>query len=314
MNNQTPLDVITIGEAMAMFIAQDSGDLAQVDQFTKRLAGAELNVAIGLARLGMKVGWVSRVGNDAFGRFTLETLRQKGIDSQCVTVDNRFPTGFQMKSKAENGEDPYVEYFRKGSAASHLSPDDFNPDYAGRARHLHLTGISAALSDTTFTLVNLAAQKMCSQGKTFSFDPNLRPVLWPSQKIMCDRINQLAFQANWVLPGIKEGEMLTGKSTPEAIADFYLNQGVQAVVIKLGPEGAYFKTAAGEQQIVSAVPVEHVVDTVGAGDGFAVGIISALLEGKSFAQAVIRGNRIGALAVQSIGDSEGLPTREQLGE
>ena len=96
------LDVITYGEAMTMFVANETGELDQAMQFTKRIAGAELNVSIGLSRLGMNVGWVSRVGDDSFGHFTLATLEQEGIDHQCVIVDQRFPTGFQLKSKAEN--------------------------------------------------------------------------------------------------------------------------------------------------------------------------------------------------------------------
>ncbi|PYA53364.1 2-dehydro-3-deoxygluconokinase, partial [Serratia marcescens] len=125
---QAPLDVVTLGEAMAMFVAAQTGDLAEVETFTKRIAGAELNVAIGLARLGMNVGWVSRVGNDSFGRFTLQQLKKEGINYRQVTVDGHYPTGFQVKSKTADGTDPSVEYFRKGSAASHLSVADFNPE------------------------------------------------------------------------------------------------------------------------------------------------------------------------------------------
>lgn len=115
------LDVITIGEAMAMFVATETGELSAVEHFIKRVAGAELNVATGLARLGLNVGWVSRVGDDSFGHFVLDSLKKEGIDAAGVTLDARFPTGFQLKSKVENGTDPIVEYFRKGSAASHLS-------------------------------------------------------------------------------------------------------------------------------------------------------------------------------------------------
>ena len=100
----------------------------------------------------------------------------------------------------------------------------------------------------------------------------------------------------------------------EAIADFYLSHGVRAVIIKTGSDGAWYKTADGEQGAVAAIKVDNVVDTVGAGDGFAVGVISALLEGKPLPQAVKRGNKIGSLAIQVQGDSEGLPTREALGE
>ena len=311
---ENTLDVVTIGEAMAMFVATETGDLAEVEHFMKRVAGAELNVATGLARLGLKVGWVSRVGQDSFGRFVLRSLAKEGIDARGVREDSRYATGFQMKSKVENGTDPIVEYFRKGSAASHLSPEDFRADYFASARHLHLSGVAAALSESSYALLEQAAAAMKAQGKTISFDPNLRPVLWKSEAEMVEKLNHLAFQADWVLPGIKEGMILTGQQTPQGIADYYLTRGVQAVIIKTGSDGAWFKTAAGEQGAVAAVKVDNVVDTVGAGDGFAVGVISALLEGRTLQQAIGRGNKIGALAIQVQGDSEGLPTREALGE
>lgn len=308
------LDVITIGEAMAMFVATQTGDLAEVEQFIKRVAGAELNVATGLARLGLKVGWVSRVGNDSFGRFVLNSLKKEGIDAQGVTLDERYATGFQLKSKVENGTDPIVEYFRKGSAASHLSVADYNEAYFSAARHLHLSGVAAALSASSYELLAHTARTMKAQGKTLSFDPNLRPVLWKSEAEMVEKLNRLAFQADWVLPGLREGMILTGQQTPEGIADFYLHHGVKAVVLKTGADGAWYKTADGEKGSVAPVKVDNVVDTVGAGDGFAVGVISALLEGRTLHQAVTRGNKIGALAIQVQGDSEGLPTRETLGE
>ncbi|CCJ90416.1 2-ketogluconate kinase [Cronobacter turicensis 564] len=207
-----------------------------------------------------------------------------------------------------------MEYFRKGSAASHLSGEDFNAPLFYSARHLHLSGVAAALSATSYELLDHAARAMKTQGKTLSFDPNLRPVLWKSEAEMTEKLNQLACMADWVLPGLKEGQILTGQQSPEGIADFYLTRGVKAVVIKTGADGAWYQSTSGEQGTVAAVKVENVVDTVGAGDGFAVGVISALLEGKTLHQAATRGNKIGALAIQVQGDSEGLPTREQLGE
>ncbi|WP_312626831.1 sugar kinase [Scandinavium sp.] len=308
------LDVITIGEAMAMFVAQNTGELHQVDRFIKRVAGAELNVAIGLARLGLNVSWVSRVGTDSFGQFVLDSLQQEGINREGVTMDERYPTGFQLKSKAENGTDPIVEYFRKGSAASHLSQEDFTLSHFARARHLHLSGVAAGLSDSAYALLDHAASEMKREGKTISFDPNLRPVLWRSESEMREKLNRLACKADWVLPGLKEGAILTGEHTPEGIAEFYLSRGVKAVIIKTGADGAWYQSQNGERGAVAALKVENVVDTVGAGDGFAVGVISALLEGKTLPQAVTRGNKIGSLAIQVQGDSEGLPTREALGE
>lgn len=306
------LDVVTYGEAMTMFVAAETGDLAKVGQFTKRVAGADLNVAIGLSRLGLKVGWMSRVGRDSFGRYVLDVLADEGIDAHCVTVDERYPTGFQLKSKNDDGSDPAVEYFRKGSAASHLSVADYVADYVTGARHLHLTGVAPAISASSRELAFHMAREMRTAGKTISFDPNLRPTLWPSREAMAESLNALAALADWVLPGVNEGLTLTGHGRPEDIARFYLDRGAKGVIVKLGADGAYFRTADGDAGIVPAVPVAKVVDTVGAGDGFAVGVVSALLEGRDVRHALSRGNRIGALAIQVIGDSEGLPTRAEL--
>jgi 2-dehydro-3-deoxygluconokinase len=307
----SPLDVLTYGEAMAMFVANETGPLAGVGQFTKRIAGADLNVAIGLSRLGFKVGWMSRVGQDSFGQYVLDTLAKEGIDASHVTLDPRYPTGFQLKSKHDDGSDPAVEYFRKGSAASHLSLDDYAADYALGARHLHLTGVAPAISASSRELAFHLAREMRAAGKTISFDPNLRPTLWPSREAMVASLNALAALADWVLPGIGEGRTLTGFDTPEDIARFYLDAGARGVIVKLGAEGAYFRTG-DHDGVIPAQPVAKVVDTVGAGDGFAVGVISALLEGLTLPAAVARGNRIGALAIQVSGDSEGLPIRTEL--
>ncbi|SDU93981.1 sugar kinase [Pseudomonas mucidolens] len=304
------IDILSFGETMAMFVAEQTGDLAQVAHFQKRIAGADSNVAIGLARLGFKVAWLSRVGNDSLGRFVVDSLEREGLDCRHVAVDPLHPTGFQLKSKEETGEDPRVEYFRRGSAASHLSSDAIHPELL-RARHLHATGIPPALSDATAQLSRQLMTQMREAGRSVSFDPNLRPSLWANEQQMVRQINSLACLAHWVLPGLSEGRLLTGFDEPADIAAFYLDQGVEAVVIKLGPHGAYYRTRL-DQGFVAAVPVTHVVDTVGAGDGFAVGMISAPLENLSFAQAVQRANWIGSRAVQNRGDMEGLPSRADL--
>jgi len=304
-------DVVGFGETMAMFVAEETGDLAEVMHFSKRIAGADNNVAIGLARLGLKVAWLSRVGNDSFGRFVVASLQREGLDCSRVQVDARYPTGFQLKSKSDDGSDPKVEYFRKGSAASHLSPTDFDASLFANARHLHATGIPPAISASARELSLHAIQGMRAAGKTVSFDPNLRPSLWSSRESMVNELNRLAAIANWVLPGLSEGRILTGRETPHDIAGFYLDQGVEAVAIKLGPAGAYYRTA-GDEGVVAGLPVANVVDTVGAGDGFATGFVSARLQGLDTARAVARGNLIGSLAIQVAGDMEGLPTRQEL--
>lgn len=305
------LDVITVGEAMALFIAEQPGPLAQVHSFRRATAGAELNVAIGLRRLGLTVGYVSRLGRDSLGENLLAFMDAEGIDRQQLRIDDRHATGFMFKSLEIDGRDPAIEYFRRGSAASHLGLADLPTAYCAASRHLHLTGISPALSVSSRELVFEMARQARAAGRSVSFDPNLRPQLWPSPTRMVEVINDLAGHADLVMPGLGEGRLLTGLEDPQAIAAHYLERGARQVVVKLGEQGAWFADATHSGR-VAAVPVERVVDTVGAGDGFAVGVISALLEALPLADAVRRGSLIGARVVQFPGDCDGLPNRQQL--
>jgi 2-dehydro-3-deoxygluconokinase len=307
------LDVVTVGEAMALLIAQETGALSRVTDFRRATAGAELNVAVGISRLGLSAGFISKVGADSFGEHLLAFLDQQGIDRQHVHIDPDHSTGFMLKSRELGGRDPTIEYFRRNSAASCLCLIDNPVDYCRASRHLHLTGISPALSTGLRELVFEMSRLARAQGRTISFDPNLRPRLWPSQAEMVDCINRLAACSDLVMPGLAEGQLLTGQRTAEGIANFYLEKGVSQVVVKLGPEGAFVASKEGFATI-SGFEVETVVDTVGAGDGFAVGVISALLEGMSLSEAARRGNAIGARVVQFPGDCDGLPNRIELDE
>lgn len=305
------LDVVTLGEAMVMLVADRPGPLEAVDQFIKRTAGAETNVAIGLSRLGFHVGWVSRLGTDSLGRYLLAVMQREGIDCSRVVSDSLQRTGFLFKGRTPDGSDPPIEYHRKGSAASQIKPGDLDWPWFASARHLHATGVFPALSGNCLDTALQSLVAMREAGRSISFDPNLRPSLWASAERMRDVINELARRADLVLPGLEEGRFLTGLAAPEAIAAFYRERGVSQVAVKLGPAGAYYSGEAGEGY-VAGFPVEQVVDTVGAGDGFAVGVISGLLEGCSLPDSVRRGTWIGARAVQCLGDTEGLPTRAQL--
>jgi 2-dehydro-3-deoxygluconokinase len=305
-------DVLTLGEAMVLFAAEQAGPLAQVGRFHRYSAGAELNVAIGLARLGLSVGYLSRVGADSFGQFLLDTLTAEGVSTALVLSCEGQRTGFMLKGRTADGSDPEIEYHRRGSAASGMGLDDLARLGAARVRHLHLTGISPALSGGCHELVFEALHWARSNGVFVSFDPNLRPRLWPSVAEMTSTVNELAALCDLVLPGLEEGRRLTGLQDAEAIAEHYLAHGASQVVVKLGARGAWCAGLEGTRELVRGVPVPHVVDTVGAGDGFAAGVISGLLEGLPLPDAAMRGNRIGARVVQFPGDCDGLPTRPEL--
>lgn len=302
--------VILVGEPMALFIAETEGPLDKVTQFTRSAAGAEMNVAIGLKRLGHDVCYITKLGRDPFGKYLMDFLDKEQIDTDKICFDDHFPTAFQLKGKTSVG-DPDVAYYRNGSAASNLRVDDVDDIDMVGFNHFHLTGIFPALSDTSRATMLYLIEKAKNNGLSTSFDPNIRRSLWKNSTDMISTINKIAFRCETVLPGISEGKLLTGYDNEVDIANFYLDHGVKNVVIKLGSKGAYVKTR-DDERYVQGYKVKKVVDTVGAGDGFAVGYISGLLEGKGIRECADRANAIGAIQVMHKGDNEGLPTIEAL--
>lgn len=302
--------IMLAGEPMGLFIAEEEALLEDVRHFSTSVAGAEFNVAIGLARLNHPVGYLTKLGDDPFGRQVAKEMERNAIQTSMVLRSSDHTTGFMLKSKTSHG-DPDIYYYRKNSAASTLSLQDLNAldfsDYCA----LHMTGILPALSDSTRECSYRLIQKAKESGLTVFFDPNLRPQLWPDQETMIQTINELASMADFVLPGEKEGEILCGSKDPEKIADFYLKKGAKAVIVKIGPRGAYAATKT-ESFLSPTYPAEKIVDTVGAGDGFAAGVISAIVEGLTLEEAVRRGNAIGTIQIMNISDNEGLPTRDEL--
>ena len=302
--------VILVGEPMALFIAEEEGSLDKVTSFKKSAAGAEMNVAIGLKRLEHEVCYITKLGKDPFGKYLIDFLNKEKIDTSFICFDDHYPTAFQLKGRTSEG-DPDVAYYRNGSAASNLSVDDVDEIDMKGFDHFHLTGIFPALSDKSRATLLYLIEKAKNNGLTTSFDPNLRLSLWKNSDEMIATINKMAFRCDTVLPGIAEGAILTGFKHEKDIADFYLDKGVKTVVIKLGSKGAYVKTLAKESYF-DGYKVEKVVDTVGAGDGFAVGFISGILEKLTVKECSQRANAIGALQVMHQGDNEGLPDRAQL--
>lgn len=304
--------ILTAGEPMGLLIAQEEGGLDEVRRFTSAIAGAEFNVAVGLTRLGHQVGYLTRVGDDPFGRQIRHYMAETGLDTSLTRVDHGRRTGFMLQSRTSAG-DPDIYYFRAGSAASALSPADVEGLDLGAWDAVHLTGILPAVSPTALAAVYALAGKARQAGVPVFFDPNLRPQLWPCRESMVAEINSLASLADYVLPGVGEGEVLCGTQDPEKIGAFYLEWGARAVIVKTGKEGASTFTAEGSFR-TPAYRVERIVDTVGAGDGFAVGVESALLEGLGLEAAAERGSAIGAIQVTFASDNEGLPTREELAQ
>ena len=303
--------VLLFGEPMALLISDTAGPLAEAGHFSRAMSGAEVNVSIGLVRLGHEVTYLTRLGDDPFGHYIEKRLRENGIGTEWLTFDSEYRTGIQLKGRAENGQDPDTFYYRKGSAASHITAAQVERiDLSGIA-HVHVTGIPPALSESAREASFCLMARARARGIYTSFDPNLRPCLWTSEEEMRQVINELSSLADMVLPGRAECRILCRTDDMDEAADFYQNTGVKTVIIKNGSRGAYVRDGNESFQI-PGYRVEKVIDTVGAGDGFAAGVISGRLEGLSMLEMVRRGNAIGALQVMNIGDNEGLPDRTRL--
>ncbi|MGX7024614.1 sugar kinase [Vagococcus hydrophili] len=307
-------EFLTIGEPIALFGSEEvDKSLKDAKYFQKFLAGAEVNVAVGVSRYGHSTEYITALGKDPFGDFIKDQLVENNIGTNYISESDEYWTAFQLKDRVSHG-DPSIHYFRKGSAAAHFKKENLDHIDFSEVKMAHLSGIFPAISSEALESFRYFVELLEKNNIKTTFDPNLRPQLWESKEVMVETINELASHANIILPGINEGDILVGSRDPEVIADFYLTNGNQteAVIVKLGAEGAFVKERNGNSFVVKGFKVSEVVDTVGAGDGFAAGVISALMEGLSIKEAVIRGNATGAFAVQTPGDNDGYPTPKML--
>jgi 2-dehydro-3-deoxygluconokinase len=306
------IDLVTLGESMLLLVAEQVGPLREATTFRRHVAGAESNVAIGLRRLGHSAGWISRVGDDDFGRAVLLRIRGEDVDTSRVVVDPTAPTGVFFRERYATLDRPIeVVYYRRGSAASRLSPGDLDAEYLTRAHWLHLTGITPALSASCREAAFAAAEIARAGGVRVVLDPNYRSKLWSSadeaRRVLCD----LARRCDVVIAGADEAELLTGEADAEVAARRLAEQGPSIVVVKLGAEGA---AALTDEQVVRmpARRLERVVDPVGAGDAFAAGLLAAWLRGLPMPDALALANRCGAYAMTAPGDMEALPLWEDV--
>lgn len=303
----TAAEVVTFGETMAAM--RSGGPLRLGGTLHLSVAGAESNVATGLARLGHRVAWIGRVGDDEPGALVLRTLRAENVDVSGAVTDPGRPTGLILFER-RTSDVTRVQYYRSGSAGSALKPDDVLPQAAGEGI-LHLTGITPALSPTAARAVQAAAAGARETGRLVSFDVNYRSRLWSAEQARA-ALRPLVPAFGIVFGSERELSLLAGNAAAgwEAAAGELLNEGVQAVVVKRGPQGAAAYTADG----VSSVPARAVraVDVIGAGDAFVAGYLSGTLDGLDTAGRLRRGTTVSAFAVASDGDWEGLPTRAEL--
>lgn len=300
--------LITIGETMAAFTPDSHGPLRYITGFGVRTAGAESNVAVGLAKLGVEAAWISRLGKDEFGIFIRNQLRGEGVDCSHVIFDEAHRTGIMFKETGVG--ETKVFYYRENSAASHLCPEDLSADLFRGAEVLHLSGITPVLSDScremTLEAVRLAEQA----GVMVSFDPNIRRKLWGSRDYV-PLIRSLTLRSQIVLMGLDEAETLFATRDLDTILKLLFENGsARYVAIKDGGNGAWVSDGTITKKI-PPYPCKP-VEPIGAGDGFNAGFLAGILQGSDVITAGKMGGICGALATQTPGDVEGYPDIEQM--
>jgi 2-dehydro-3-deoxygluconokinase len=313
---QTPIaEVVTLGECMALAFPPDPVGLAESKRLKLDIAGAESNLCIGLSRLGVRARFISRVGDDPFGLRIQQVLDQEGVDTSALSTDPEAPTGVFFREHLSDGQ-RRVYYYRKGSAASRLSPGDLHPGLFQGARLVHLTGITPALSPACAAACQRAIELARQAGAWISFDPNFRPRLWKAHEAQATLL-PLMSQADILLMGHEDAQALfdlEGQTNVlyKQILQRGLDLGASIIVLKLGQQGACALAKSGIEPLgqiikVSAHPVKQVIDPVGAGDGFDAGFIAGWLRGWNLEKCLQLGARLGAAAVGVMGDYAGYP-------
>ncbi|GAB2879836.1 sugar kinase [Streptomyces mayteni] len=302
-----PLDVVCVGETMAVLGPADGRRLAEAGDLALAIGGAESNVACGLVGLGHRAAWVGRVGDDPLGRRILAELRARGVDVDAVTTDPDRPTGLYLKDPGPEGT--RAHYYRAGSAAAAMGPETAELPALRGARALHVTGVTAALSDGCAGLATALVARRAIGGPVVSFDVNHRPALWRGRpEPAASALLTLARAADVVFVGRDEAEALWGTATAGEIRE--LLAPAPLIVVKDAEHGAT-SFADGVATFVPARRVD-VVEPVGAGDAFAAGYLAALLEGRDATARLRLGHLAAAAALRTRADVPTLPSRTEL--
>jgi sugar/nucleoside kinase (ribokinase family) len=296
-------DLLTLGETMVS--VRTARPMRLGGDAHLSIAGSESNVAIGVARLGHDAAWLSAVGNDEPGRLIQRTLRAENVDTTYLRFSDDSFTGFIAFDQPSH-DITRVSYHRRGSAASTLTPAETTAAVESAAPTLlHVTGITPALSETARAATLAAVRTASAAGTQVSLDVNYRARLW-SRPEAAAAIRELLPHVHTVFASDDELDLLTDASDP--IAD--LLKSVDHVVVTAGGKGAWAHSAEGTIHR-PALPVT-VVDSIGAGDAFVSGYLSATLDNLSPESRLERASTTGAFCVTAYGDWESLPTRSDL--
>ncbi|MBA2961635.1 MULTISPECIES: sugar kinase [Ramlibacter] len=300
-------DVTALGEGMVEFNQTSPGE----PNYLQGFGGDTSNAVIAAARAGVRTAYLSRVGDDGFGRSLLELWRREGVDTSAVDADPAGPTGLYFVTHGPAGHE--FSYRRAGSGAARMTPawlQGAAPQAVLRAtRILHVSGISLALSPSARETALQAMRQLRAAGGRVAFDANLRLKLWTLEEARAG-IAQAMAACDIFLPSLDDVTALNGLREPDAVVDWGHAAGATQVVLKLGAEGCLVSTG-GRRERIAAHRVQA-VDATGAGDCYSGNLLARLAQGDDLFTAARYANAAAALAVQGWGAVAPLPTAPQV--
>lgn len=292
------IDILSIGEPMVEFNQTHPGE----PNYLQGFGGDSSNLAIAAARSGARSAYVTRLGEDEFGRLFLALWKQECVDTRGVTMDARAYTAVYFVSHDRNGH--AFSYLRAGSAASRMRPEHLPLSLIREARFVHASGISMAISAGAADAILAAFAAARAAGAKISFDANLRLKLWPLARARA-LIAAAASSADYFFPSIEDARALSGLDDTGAILDWAHGLGARTVFLKLGAEGVIASDGARREHI-PGVQV-RAVDTTGAGDCFCGAALARLAAGDSIWDAARYANAAAALATTGFGAVAPMP-------
>ncbi len=318
------LDIICLGELLIDFVSLDRDvALSESNGFTKAPGGAPANVAAGVSKLGMKAGFIGKVGDDPFGTFLRKVLDDIGVDTRYLVADPEARTTLSFVAQKSGGVRDCM-FYRNPGADMLLRPEELDSAYFKGATFFHYGSISLGcepVKSATLHAIRLAREN----GLLVSYDPNLRPTLWPDMETARREIVKAFPLADVVKISEEEYGPILGVDSPEACAEVILNMGPKLVVVTLGPKGCYYSdgTRTGSMPTFDEVKV---VETTGAGDAFVAATLTglaarvkkadpkALVADGQFVRIMTEANAAGSLATMKLGAIPSLPDARQVRE
>ena len=299
-------ELISIGECMIELFSEDP--IEEADTFTRSLAGDSFNICVAAQRLGTSSGYITRLGNDPFAAYLLNTWNSLGIDTSQIRTIEGF-NAVHFVALMPDGNREFV-YYRSGSAPTTLHPDDLDPDYIGSAKVLHCSGIAQAISESGRATVLRAAQIAKERGLKVSYDPNYRHQLWSPEDLR-EAARELLPFVDYFLPNSSDdAPALIGSDDPIDMINHYRDLGVPVVAVTSGEDGAVIGSEDGIVEIPAYSPGGS-IDSTAAGDAFNGGFIHGLLNGMSILDAGRLGTITAGLKLRQRGAIAGMPTRHE---